>query len=86
MDLVNQFPVRMLHVLEADIAEDAGIIDEDIDAPKSIDCGLDDVLSILDRIVVGNCIAACGLDLLDDLVCGLGSLLASAFSSPEWSM
>ena len=71
VNLIDQVPIGLLHVLEADIAQDTGVVDEDIDAPKSIDCGLDDVLSILDRIVVGDCITACGLDLLDDFVCSL---------------
>lgn len=48
MDLVDEFPIRLLHVLEADISQDARVVDEDIDTPESIDCSLDDVLSVLD--------------------------------------
>ena len=83
MDLVDQVPVRLLHVLEADIAKNTGVIDEDINAPKGIDCGLDDVLSILDGIVVGDRITASGLDLLDYFVCGLLLCSACALSSPD---
>jgi hypothetical protein len=71
VDVVDEVPVRLLHVLEADIAQDAGIVDEHIDAPKGIDGRLDDGLSILHRVVVGDRFSACGADLVDDLVGGL---------------
>jgi hypothetical protein len=71
VNLVDQVPVCLLHVLEANISQDTSVVDEDVDTTKSINCSLDDVFSILDRVVVGNRFAACGADLLDDLVCGL---------------
>lgn len=71
VDLVDEVPVRLLHVLEADIAQDTGIVDEHIDAPKGIDRSLDDPVAILNRVIVGNCVTACGFDFLDDLVGGL---------------
>jgi hypothetical protein len=48
VDVVDKIPIRLLHVLEADIAEDAGIVDEDIDPTEGVDGRLDDVLAILD--------------------------------------
>ena len=78
MDLVNEFPICLLHVLEADITENTGVVDEDIDAPKGIDCGLDDPFAILNGVVVGDCLAACGLDLIDDLVGSLSLWLVAA--------
>jgi hypothetical protein len=71
MNLEDQVPVSLLHVLEADISQDAGVVDEDIDAAKGIDGSLDDGFAILDRIVVGDGLAACRADLVDDLVGGL---------------
>ena len=71
VDFVNEFPVCLLHVLEADITENTGVVDENIDAAKGIDGRLDDGLSVLDRIVVGDGLAASGADLIDDLVCSL---------------
>ncbi len=47
VDLVDKIPVRLLHVLEADVSQDTGIVDEDIDTSKVINRGLDDILSIL---------------------------------------
>jgi hypothetical protein len=55
-----------------------GVVDEDIDAPKGIDCGLDNPLAILNRVVVGDRFAACGLDLIDDLVGSLSVWLVAA--------
>lgn len=72
VDLVDEIPVLLLHVLEADIAQNAGIVDEHIDAPEIVNGRLDDGVSILDRIVVGDGLAACSADRLDDFVCGLG--------------
>jgi len=48
MNIHDQIPILVLHVLEADIAEDAGIVDEDIYSAKVLDCRLDDLVSILD--------------------------------------
>jgi hypothetical protein len=83
VDVVDEIPVRLLHVLEADIAQNARIVDEDVDAPKRIDGRLDDGFSLLDRVVVGDRLAACGADLVDDLVCGLWVVSAVALRRPE---
>lgn len=47
MDFVDEIPVGLLHVLEADIAENAGIVDEDVDTTKGINGRLDNRLTIL---------------------------------------
>jgi len=71
VDFVDEVPVRLLHVLETDIAQDARIVDEHIDATKGIDGRLDDGFTVLDRVVVGNCLTACGADHFDNFVGGL---------------
>lgn len=71
VDSVDQVPVRLLHVLEADVAQDAGIVDEDIDATEGVDSCLDNGLSVLYRVIVGDRFAACGADIFDDFVCRL---------------
>lgn len=71
VNLVDQVPVCLFHVLEADIAQDTSIVDENIDPPKGIDRSLDDVLSVLNGVIVGNRLTACGFDFLDDFVCSL---------------
>src|SRR5439155_23957608 len=66
-------PLLLAHVEDHAVAEDAGVVDEDIDPPEFVDCGLDDVLPAVhgrDGVVVCDCLVALGLDLGDDLVGG----------------
>lgn len=72
VNLHHQVPVLIFHVLEADVAQDAGVVDEDIDSAKGLDGSLDNLVAILDRIIVGDGLAASRCDLLDNLVGGLG--------------
>ena len=65
------------HLLERRVAEDAGVVDDDVDALPRVERALDDLRAVLDRVVVGDGLAARGLDLLDDLV-GRGGRLAAA--------
>jgi hypothetical protein len=81
VDLDDEIPVLVLHVLEADVAQDACIVDEDIDATEVLDRGVDDLLAEFDGIVVGNGLAASLLDLVDDDVCGLRGRRVSGCSS-----
>lgn len=76
MDFVDEIPVCLLHVLEADIAKDTGVVDENIDAAEGVNGCLDDGLSILYRVVIGDRLAASGADRLDNFVCGLCTGLA----------
>jgi hypothetical protein len=64
--LIDEVPIRLLHVLEADIAQNTRIVDQDIDATEVVDGSLDNVLAILNRIVVGNSLSALRLDLVDN--------------------
>ena len=66
VDLEDEVPVLILHVLEGDVAEDTGVVDEDIDAAELLDGGLDDLVAVLDAVVVGDGLAASGLDLVDN--------------------
>lgn len=78
VDLEDEVPVLILHVLEGDVAEDTGVVDEDVDAAELLDGGLDDLVAILDAVVVGDGLAASGLDLVDNHI---GSLLLSVLVS-----
>ena len=40
-------PVRPAHLVEDDVAQDAGIVDQDIDAAERVDRGLDDLIGVL---------------------------------------
>jgi hypothetical protein len=72
VDLDDEVPVGILHVLEARVAEDACVVDEDVDAAKGLDGRVDDALAELDAVVVGDGLAARGFDLVDDNIGRLG--------------
>lgn len=78
----NKIPICVFHVLEGDVAQDTGIVEEDIDSAEGLNGGLDDSVTIFDAVVVGYCFAACGLNLIDDDICSL-FLLASSCSQGE---
>ena len=62
-----------VHVLERLVAQDAGVVDDDVDPAEGVERGLDDGLAALgrgDAVVVGDGLAAGGLDLVDDLLGG----------------
>jgi len=64
VDLENQVPVFFLHVLEANVTQDPGIVDQDMYASKALDGSLNNCLAILDAVVVCNSLSSCTLDLL----------------------
>jgi hypothetical protein len=66
VDIDDEVPVLVGQVLEGDITQDTGVVDEDINAAEGLDGGLDDLLALGDRVVVGNGLAASGLDLVDN--------------------
>lgn len=68
---VDQIPVGILHVLKANIPQNTGIVEQNIDAAERLDGGLDDSFTVLNAVVVGHGLAAGGTDLLDDIICGL---------------
>lgn len=71
MDLEDEIPILILHVLEADIAQNAGVVDEDVNTTKCLNSGFDDLVAILDRVVVCNSLASIPLNLIND---NIGSL------------
>src|SRR5690606_33292658 len=74
---VDEVPVLLRQLLEGGVAEDARVVDDDVDPLPRVERGLDDLVAVLDRVVVGDRLAAGGLDLLDDLV-GRRARFASA--------
>ena len=67
-----------VHVVERLVAQDAGVVDDDVDRAEGVDRGLDDRLAALgrgDRVGVGDGLAAGVLDLVDD---ELGGALVAA--------
>lgn len=68
---IDQIPIFICDILEADIAENACIVDDDVDTAKVVNRSLDDRLAILDAVVVGGSLSTRLLDFLDDDICGL---------------
>lgn len=82
VDSGDQVPVGVLHVLEADIAQNTGIVDKDVDAAEGVNGSLDDLVTKLDAVVVCNGLASSLLDLVDDDISGLSDRV-SIRSTPE---
>jgi len=84
------------HVLEADITQYAGIVDEDVYGAEGLDGGLDDLVAILDAVVVCDSLPASLFDLVDNGVGGLSAVsvasldvctrytVASCRTFPDW--
>lgn len=68
MNLDDQIPILILHILEANVPQDPRIIDQHIDPPEGLNGRLDDLLAILDAVIVGDGLAARGFDLVDDYI------------------
>jgi hypothetical protein len=83
VDLEDQVPILVLHVLEADVAQNTGIVDEDVDAAVGLDGRLDNLVAILYTVVVGDGLAASSLDLVDDDISGLKLLATLATRTRE---
>lgn len=71
MNSVDEIPVGVLHVLEANIPENTSVVEQNIDTAEVLDGCLNNGLTVLDAVVVGNRLAAGGADLLNDDICGL---------------
>jgi hypothetical protein len=77
MNSSDQIPVLIAHVLEADVPKDTGIVEQHVDSAIGLDGCFDDLVAILNAVVVGYRLAACGLDLVDNYISGLGNVRSS---------
>ena len=75
MHLHDQIPIGICHLLKANVPQDASIIDEHINTTKSLYSCVDNFLSILDAVVIGDCFPAGSFDLVDNDICSLLGLL-----------
>ena len=74
------------HVGERPVAQDAGVVDDDVDAPEGVDGRLHDRLAALDRgdrVGVGDGHPAGGGDLLDDRLCRAGARAGAVDGAAE---
>lgn len=71
MNSVDQIPIGIFHVLKANIPQDTSVIKQNINAAEGLNSGLDNRITVLDAVVVGDGLTASGPDLVDDNICGL---------------
>jgi hypothetical protein len=83
MNLHDQVPVLILHVLETDIPKDTSVVDEHIDAAECADGSLYYLLAELNAVVVSNSLSAGFLDLVNDDISGLIQLLVNNSSGVQ---
>lgn len=67
----DEIPVLILHVLKANIAENAGIVYENIYSAEILYRCVNYRLTVLDTVVIGDCFSAELLDFFNDSVGGL---------------
>ncbi len=65
---VDEIPIFRRDFLERRVAEDARVVDDDVDLAERVHRGLDDLAAVLDGVVVGDRFAARVFDLFDDRV------------------
>jgi hypothetical protein len=71
VDLDHRVPLRLAHVGEHAVTEDAGVVDQDVEPAEGLDGGRDEPLGavpVADVIGVGDGLAAHGLDLVHDVL------------------
>lgn len=71
MNFDDQVPIRVGHVFEADIPQNACIIQQDIYPPEFLNCSLDNLFPILDAVVIRHSFAASSSYLVHNYIGGL---------------
>ena len=71
MNFNDQIPVVVGHILEADISQNAGIVEENIDSPELPNSGINDFFAVLHAVVICDCFASSCLDFINDYIGGL---------------
>jgi hypothetical protein len=74
---VDEVPVVGAHLGVGDVAQDARVVDHDVDAPEGVERALHDLGAVFDGVVVGDGLAAGGANVFDHLV-GRGARATAA--------
>lgn len=78
MDAVDKIPILVSHADEGLVTEDTSVVDNDINAAECLEGSLDNLLTILNRVVVGDSLTASLADFINNNV---SSTLVSALAS-----
>lgn len=54
MDLMDQIPIFIRSLGDRPITEDSSIVDDDVDPPEVVKGSLDEGLTVLDGVIIGN--------------------------------
>ena len=84
--LDHRVPLRLAHVGEHAVAQDAGVVDEDVEAAEGVDGGLHEALGavpVADVVGVGDGLAAHGLHLVDHLLGRAGVVALAVHRAAE---
>ena len=71
MDLHNEVPVEISHLLEGNISQDASVVNDNVHSAEVVDCCLHNLVSELHRVVVGYCSSSQLLNFLNNDVCSV---------------
>lgn len=66
VNLENEIPILILHFLEWDISQNTRIVQKDVDLAEVVNSSLDDFISKLDRVIVGDCNSTLFLNFLNN--------------------
>jgi hypothetical protein len=86
VDLDHRVPLRLAHGEQHAVAEDAGVVHDDVEAAEDVDGLADDALAALPRadvVGVGDCRATGGDDLIDHLLGRAGVATAAVPGAAE---
>ena len=83
VDAVDEVPVLRRHLLERRVAQDPGVVHDDVDPLPRVERRLNDLRAVLNGVVVGNGFSARFLDLVDDLVRRGGRLAVTVSRAPQ---
>jgi len=83
VDGVDEVPVLLGHLDEGLVTEDTSVVDDDVHALVGVESSLDDLISELDGVVVGDGLSSGLLDLLNDQVSGAGGGSLTRVGSSE---
>lgn len=82
MNLDDQIPVLIRHILEADIAQYASIVQEHIYPAKGLDGGVDNLVAILNAIIIRDSFASSSSDLVDNHIRCLRKMSVMVIEKP----
>lgn len=83
MNLVNKIPILVLHVLKANVPQNARIVNENINSTKALYGRINNPLAIGNAIVIGHGLSSILLDFVNDNVGSLSHFVSDGDRSEK---